>query len=224
MATMATAAPPRIPGLHECLLLMEQYGMLSNIRRHSLVVARLAIQLLEGLCAMQPNNPQAAKELVLAGALLHDIAKTPCLHSRCDHAQVGAEICHKEGYPEVAAIVAQHVRSAPWNWCTMLISGCATMLWFRWTNDSNTLSSGMATTIPNAARQSNAISNGAVAWNIFSFAGYPLPQRNWVFFNCIVQQNYAIPVQKTGIGSSLAVSRCFLRPSRAKRHFPPQQQ
>ncbi|MGI6637620.1 MAG: HDIG domain-containing metalloprotein [Desulfobulbus sp.] len=113
MATMATAAPPRIPGLHECLLLMEQYGMLSNIRRHSLVVARLAIQLLEGLCAMQPNNPQAAKELVLAGALLHDIAKTPCLHSRCDHAQVGAEICHKEGYPEVAAIVAQHVRLSP---------------------------------------------------------------------------------------------------------------
>lgn len=87
--------------------------MLANIRRHSLVVARLAVQLLEGLRAMQPGRPQASQELVLAGALLHDIAKTPCLGSRCDHAHEGALICQREGYPQVAEIVAQHVRLSP---------------------------------------------------------------------------------------------------------------
>lgn len=87
--------------------------MLANIRRHSLVVARLAMQLLAGLHAMQPDRPQAPRELVLAGALLHDIAKAPCLGGRCDHAREGALICRREGYPRVAEIVAQHVRLAP---------------------------------------------------------------------------------------------------------------
>ncbi len=106
-------APPRIPDLATCLLLMKRYGMLANIHRHSLVVARLAIELLEGLSAMQPDRPQAARELVMAGALLHDIAKTQCLGGRCDHAREGALICRKEGYPQVAEIVAQHVRLFP---------------------------------------------------------------------------------------------------------------
>ena len=101
---------PRIPGIADCLQLMQDYAMLANIRRHSLVVARLAIQLLQGLRDMQPGKPQADMNLVLAGALLHDIAKTPCLNTKCDHAQVGADICLKEGYPEVAAVVGQHVR------------------------------------------------------------------------------------------------------------------
>ncbi|NLZ17934.1 MAG: HDIG domain-containing protein [Desulfobulbaceae bacterium] len=109
------AASPHIPGLRECLRLMVEYGMLGNIRRHSLVVARLAMQLQEGLSAMQPGKPQAAKELVLAGALLHDIAKTLCLNTNCDHAKVGADICRKEGYPEVAHVVGQHVRLSPFD-------------------------------------------------------------------------------------------------------------
>ncbi len=106
-------ASSRIPSLEACVQLMEEYGMLANIRHHSLVVARLAVQLLEGLKAMQPDRPQADMELVLAGALLHDIAKTPCLTAQCDHALVGADICRREGYPEVAEIVAQHVRLSP---------------------------------------------------------------------------------------------------------------
>ena len=68
---------PRIPGIADCLQLMQDYAMLANIRRHSLVVARLAIQLLQGLRDMQPGKPQADMNLVLAGALLHDIAKPP---------------------------------------------------------------------------------------------------------------------------------------------------
>jgi len=98
-----------IPSLAECIGLMEEYGMLANIRHHSLVVARLAEQLLEGLCAVPPDRPQADRRLVISGALLHDIAKTPCLNGACDHARVGAEICRRHGYPEIAAIVEQHV-------------------------------------------------------------------------------------------------------------------
>lgn len=99
----------RIPSLVECIQLMEQYGMLANIRHHSLVVARLAEQLLNGLRKVAPAAPLADRNLVIAGALLHDIAKTPCLNSHCDHAKIGADICRQHGFPEIAAIVEEHV-------------------------------------------------------------------------------------------------------------------
>ncbi len=83
--------------------------MLANIRHHSLVVARLAEQLLQGLGAVAPNRPQPEQRLVIAGALLHDIAKTPCLNTDCDHAKAGGEICRSHGYDEIAAIVEEHV-------------------------------------------------------------------------------------------------------------------
>lgn len=105
---MAVAAP--VPALTTCLQLMEHYEMLPNIRHHSLVVARLAEQLISGLSTANPDRPQVDRQLVIAGALLHDIAKTPCLNSDCDHAKVGGEICRQHGYPEIAAIVEEHVR------------------------------------------------------------------------------------------------------------------
>jgi len=99
-----------IPSLAACIGLMKQYGMLSNIRHHSLIVARLADQLHHGLCTVSPDRLQADRRMVISGALLHDIAKTPCLNSACDHAKAGAEICRRHNYPEIAAIVEQHVR------------------------------------------------------------------------------------------------------------------
>ncbi len=48
--------------------------------------------------------------MVTVGALLHDIAKTKCLQTDCDHARVGAEICDDLGYSEVAEIVREHVK------------------------------------------------------------------------------------------------------------------
>lgn len=89
---------------------MNDYGMLPNIRRHSIVVAKVALQLIDGFL----NNDKTPafipdKSLITAGALLHDIAKTPCLNNGCDHATEGAVICHQLGYPEIAAIVEEHV-------------------------------------------------------------------------------------------------------------------
>ncbi|MBM9538042.1 HDIG domain-containing metalloprotein [Desulfobulbus alkaliphilus] len=99
----------RIPSLAQSLQLMDQYGMLVNIRHHSLVVARLVDRIHAGLCATAPDRHQCDRNLVVTGALLHDIAKTPCLRDNRDHAKVGADICRQEGFAEIAVIVAEHV-------------------------------------------------------------------------------------------------------------------
>lgn len=99
-----------IPDVAHCFRLMDEYAMLPNIRGHSIMVARVALQLWEGLAHDERvASHLPARDLVAAGALLHDIAKTPCLQSGDDHARAGAEICARLGYPEIARIVAEHV-------------------------------------------------------------------------------------------------------------------
>jgi putative nucleotidyltransferase with HDIG domain len=98
-----------IPTIADCIALMDQYAMLANIRHHSLVVARLAEQIHAGLSASVPERLQTDRLLVISGALLHDIAKTPCLNTSSDHAKEGGAICRRHGYPEIAAVVEQHV-------------------------------------------------------------------------------------------------------------------
>jgi uncharacterized protein len=99
-----------IPTREQCLALMDQYGMLANIRAHSLLVTNVAEEILNGL--MEKNESRISlpeKELVLAGALLHDIAKTICLQQDCLHAQKGRDICLEHGYPAISEIVCEHV-------------------------------------------------------------------------------------------------------------------
>lgn len=106
------APPPQrpvVPDTSTCLRLMDEYGMLDNIRHHSLVVARIADVLAIELLEDPADSSVPERSLVLAGALLHDIAKTPCLDGSCDHAAVGGEICRRHGYPDVASIVEEHV-------------------------------------------------------------------------------------------------------------------
>lgn len=89
---------------------MDEYAMLDNIRAHSLMVVRVAAVLYERLAdshITQATIP--SRDLVVAGALLHDIAKTPCLENRCEHAKQGRDICLELGYPEVAEVVLEHV-------------------------------------------------------------------------------------------------------------------
>ena len=97
---------PRVPSREECLALMEDQGMLPNIRSHSLQVARVAQVLAVHLPASRPPLDLALLE---AGALLHDIAKTECLKTKKRHTDRGAAFLEARGYPEVAEIVAQHV-------------------------------------------------------------------------------------------------------------------
>ena len=70
----------QVPGIEECFQLMEEYSMLPNIRRHSIVVAQVALQLIDGFAENEISPAFIPdKTLIVAGALLHDIAKTPCL-------------------------------------------------------------------------------------------------------------------------------------------------
>lgn len=99
-----------IPTVGECLELIEHYDMLENIRRHSFVVARVAKTLVDNLIPFggNPASPPPL-DLVMAGALLHDIAKTECLDGSCLHADRGREICEAHGYQEIGLIVGDHV-------------------------------------------------------------------------------------------------------------------
>jgi uncharacterized protein len=96
-----------IPTRQTCLSLMEQYGMLPNIKDHSLQVARIALCLGKNL---KPQFPELNLDLVEAGALLHDIAKTETIRSRGNHALIGESMVRAMGFDPVARIVAQHVR------------------------------------------------------------------------------------------------------------------
>jgi putative nucleotidyltransferase with HDIG domain len=95
-----------IPSRQECLALMEQESMLSQIKGHSLQVCRVALCLGENL---MHQFPQLNLNLIEAGALLHDIAKTECLKTKGNHVEVGAAMVRSWGFNPVACIVAQHV-------------------------------------------------------------------------------------------------------------------
>ncbi|MBW2096570.1 MAG: HD domain-containing protein [Deltaproteobacteria bacterium] len=103
-----------VPSIKTCFQLMERYEMLENIREHSIVVARIAR--LIG-CDLLAAGETISLEKVTAAALLHDIAKTSCLVTKKDHAEEGRKICLRNGFEEIAPIVAEHVvlRNAPPN-------------------------------------------------------------------------------------------------------------
>jgi uncharacterized protein len=95
-----------IPSIAQCFSLMEQYGMLENIKAHSMVVEKVASLLARGL---RQAGQAVVLEKVSAGALLHDIAKTECLRTKEDHAKKGKEICLNHQLYEIADIVAEHI-------------------------------------------------------------------------------------------------------------------
>ncbi len=95
-----------VPDKETCFALMARYDMRPNIMLHSLVVTEAASRL---AAALIRAGKRLDLPLIEAGALLHDIAKTECLHQRCDHAERGFEILAGLGYPDPAEVVADHV-------------------------------------------------------------------------------------------------------------------
>jgi len=95
-----------LPSIQTCVELMEKYRMLDHIKVHSFMVAKTSHLLARRL--MQ-KGIQVSVHKATAGALLHDIGKTPCLNSGCDHSEVGKNICLENNLEELAGIVAEHV-------------------------------------------------------------------------------------------------------------------
>lgn len=96
-----------IPSLKECHELMEQYGMLDNIKAHSMMVKKIAVLIARGL---KDVGEEISLEKIAAGALLHDIGKSLCLDTGDDHEAKGREICLENHLDEIADIVGEHVR------------------------------------------------------------------------------------------------------------------
>jgi uncharacterized protein len=99
-----------VPSRRDCLVLMEQYHMLPNIREHSLLVTEVALRL--GSSLREVGIPLHLP-LIEAGALLHDIGKTDCLGTSRNHAEWGAQIVASVGYPEVSELVREHIIVSP---------------------------------------------------------------------------------------------------------------
>ena len=95
-----------IPSRHDCLALMAAHAMLPNIREHSLRVTQVAVYLGEALAAA---GFSLHLPLIEAGALLHDLGKTPCLGTGQNHAEWGGAVLAELGYHQVARIVREHV-------------------------------------------------------------------------------------------------------------------
>lgn len=80
--------------------------MLPHILRHSQLVTEVALLLGRKL---NHNGQNLDLDLVEAGALLHDIAKTMCLDTHENHAVSGGALLDDLGYSAVADIVRQHI-------------------------------------------------------------------------------------------------------------------
>jgi uncharacterized protein len=95
-----------IPTIEQCYEMMEKYGMLENIKAHSIMVEKVASIIGRGL---KEAGKDVSLSMIAAGALMHDIAKTQCLDTREDHAVKGSEICMESHFEEIANIVREHV-------------------------------------------------------------------------------------------------------------------
>ncbi len=85
----------KIPDDVLCETLLDEYGTPEQVRRHCYAVAEKARCLAEGRAVNM--------ELLLAAALLHDIART-----KKDHASVGADFLKEHGFADVGDIIAVH--------------------------------------------------------------------------------------------------------------------
>ncbi len=94
----------------ECIEYLEKINMPCHIRRHSMMVAKVALFLGERL---NRNGSRLDLRLVETGALLHDVGKERTLKTGEDHALVGAEMLAGIVTPATARIVREHIFLEP---------------------------------------------------------------------------------------------------------------
>lgn len=96
----------RIPSRAECDELMARYAMLPHIIEHSIQVMKVSLAIMDNLKSDMSLN----RDLVVAGALLHDITKTISLETNENHAVSGGALLRELGFPSTAEVVEQHIR------------------------------------------------------------------------------------------------------------------
>jgi len=96
----------KIPSETECFSLIQEYNMLPNIIEHSIQVKNVSLIIYDNLKEKDSLN----RDLIIASALLHDIAKTSSIINReLRHDLKGGEILRKLGYDKIAEIIESHV-------------------------------------------------------------------------------------------------------------------
>lgn len=96
----------KYPTEDECYELLKRFRMLPNIVAHSVQVMRVSIAIYEDMKSPGSLN----RELIVAAALLHDIAKTRSIEQReLRHDLVGAMMLRELGHDEIADICENHV-------------------------------------------------------------------------------------------------------------------
>jgi putative nucleotidyltransferase with HDIG domain len=98
---LVMAARRDIPTIAECKAILATRGVASNVTRHCRKVADVATVIAE---ALVDRGVELDRDLIVAGALLHDIAK-----GQPGHAQAGADLLRSMEFPRVAEIVASHM-------------------------------------------------------------------------------------------------------------------
>ncbi|MEW6106309.1 MAG: HD domain-containing protein [Bacillota bacterium] len=91
-----------------CMRILRRYALPDGVIEHSVKVAEVARFIAARLVE---RGEDVNLERVVAGALLHDVGKSP-RHVRRgarNHAEASAEIVQAEGLPELAGIVARHI-------------------------------------------------------------------------------------------------------------------
>jgi len=90
----------------QCFRLMDKMEMLRHIKAHSQRVWQVAELLADHLSG---SDIRLNRALISAGALLHDITKTRSLKTGENHAITGDQLLCEMGFPQVGAIIRQHV-------------------------------------------------------------------------------------------------------------------
>lgn len=95
-----------IPDEKQCRRIMDQWDMLPHIRRHSIMVCRVALAIARSL---NKSGVRCNIDEIRAAALLHDITKTKSLETGENHALTGSQLVARLGYPRIADIILQHI-------------------------------------------------------------------------------------------------------------------
>ncbi|MBI1935389.1 HD domain-containing protein [Candidatus Woesearchaeota archaeon] len=90
-----------IPTKEECLKILKENNVPDNIVAHVKAVCDFSVKVVD---LVAKRGISANRDLVVAGALLHDIKKL----APGDHVIEGSELVRSLGYPEVASLVKRH--------------------------------------------------------------------------------------------------------------------